>query len=65
MDTFLHGRDRAYTVPQILQFARDNGLKFQGWLDNIRYSVSALLPRADDPLRKQLAVCRSRTSGTP
>jgi SAM-dependent methyltransferase len=54
IDTFLHRRDRAYTVPQVLQFARDNGLKFQSWLDNLYYSISAVRKQPDDPLRKQV-----------
>jgi SAM-dependent methyltransferase len=41
VDTFLHRQDRAYTVPQVLAFATENGLKFQCWLDNLNYSVAA------------------------
>src|SRR5438270_327318 len=53
VDTFLHKTDRAYTVPQVLQFARDNGLKFQAWLDNLLYSVSARIPAEDDMVRQR------------
>src|SRR3954451_23789439 len=53
VDTFLHPVDRAYTVPQVLGFARDNGLKFQGWLDNLDYSISARVPADDDVLRRR------------
>lgn len=45
VDTFLHPQDRAYTVPQLMAFARDNGLKFQAWTDNVTHSVEALLGR--------------------
>jgi SAM-dependent methyltransferase len=53
VDTFLHSTDRAYTVPQVLEFARGNGLQFQSWLDNIHYSLSARIVDADDPLRQR------------
>lgn len=42
IDTFLHQRDVAYTVEQVLAFVRDAGLEFQGWIDNARYSVRSL-----------------------
>lgn len=45
VDTFLHPQDRAYTVPQVLRFAADNGLKFQAWLDNLGYDPAAQLGR--------------------
>jgi len=51
VDTFLHPMDRAFTVPQILQFAQENKLKFQSWLDNLDYSVFAFL-KDEDPVRK-------------
>lgn len=44
IDTFLHPQDRAFTVPQVLAFAADNGLQFQSWLDNLNYSVEAAFP---------------------
>lgn len=50
VDTFLHRQDRAYTVPQVLAFARENGLKFQSWLDNAQYSIAGALPPGH-PLR--------------
>jgi SAM-dependent methyltransferase len=52
IDMFLHRSDRAYTVPQVLQFARDNGLKFQAWLDNLDYSISARMPEDDILLQR-------------
>ena len=54
IDTFLIKFEGAHTVPQVLRFARDNGLKFQGWLDSLHYSVSAYLPDADDILRHRV-----------
>jgi SAM-dependent methyltransferase len=48
VDTFLHTVDRAYSVPEVLQFASDNGLKFQSWLDNLDYSISARIPTGDE-----------------
>ncbi|MBA3653451.1 MAG: class I SAM-dependent methyltransferase [Actinobacteria bacterium] len=53
VDTFLHPSDRAYTVPQVLQFAQDNGLAFQGWLDSVYYSLSARIPADDDIFRQR------------
>lgn len=54
VDTFLHRVDRPYTVPQVLRFGPDNGLKFQGWFDNLHYSVSAYLPTEGDMLRQRV-----------
>ncbi len=53
VDTFLHPSDRAYTVPQVLRFASNNGLRFQDWMDRYDYSLSALVP--DDLLVHLLA----------
>jgi SAM-dependent methyltransferase len=44
VDTFLHPCDRSYTVPQVLEFASSNGLKFQDWMDRRDYSLSGLVP---------------------
>jgi SAM-dependent methyltransferase len=41
VDMFLHPQDRAYSVPQVLQLASANGLRFQDWLDGYGYSLSA------------------------
>jgi SAM-dependent methyltransferase len=41
VDTFLHRRDRAYTVPQCLRLIQDSGLRFQGWIDNFYYYPEA------------------------
>jgi SAM-dependent methyltransferase len=53
VDTFLHPSDRAYTVPQVLRLASDNGLKFQDWMDRHDYSLSGLVP--EDLLIRSLA----------
>lgn len=37
VDSFLHRQDRAYTVAQCVEFARDAGLSFMHWWDNILY----------------------------
>lgn len=44
VDTFLHKQDRAYTVPQVLEFARSNGLQFRTWLDTANYSIAQTVP---------------------
>ncbi|MGH2615090.1 MAG: class I SAM-dependent methyltransferase [Thermomicrobiales bacterium] len=52
VDTYLHPRERAYTVAEVLQLVSESQLKFQGWLDNLDYSVSLHIPKPQDPLRK-------------
>ena len=52
VDTYLHARERAYTVPEVLQLVSESQLKFQGWLDNLDYSVSLHIPNPEDPLRR-------------
>jgi len=37
VDTFLHPQDRAYTVPQLLEFLDAAGLEFQNWIDSAEY----------------------------
>jgi SAM-dependent methyltransferase len=44
VDTFLHARDRAYSVPEVLALVRDAGLAFQGWLDPAPYALPETLP---------------------
>jgi SAM-dependent methyltransferase len=44
VDTFLHVRDRAYTVPELLDFVERNGLRFQCWGDNGPYHPEGFLP---------------------
>jgi len=49
-DALLHPQDRAYSVPQLLEFLNDNGLTFGRWLRQAPYSLQAGLlsqiPRA-------------------
>jgi hypothetical protein len=54
VDTFLHPLDRAFTVPQVLEFAARNDLKFQSWLDNLDYSISASIMDPQNPLRQRV-----------
>ncbi len=44
VDAFLNARDRAYTVPEIMDLAVAAGLRFQSWLDGLHYSPSAVFP---------------------
>lgn len=37
VDTFLHKKDLAFSVPDILELAERCHLEFQGWFDNINY----------------------------
>lgn len=43
VDTFLHPQDRAYTVPQVLEFAHSNGLAFWSWIDPKDYNADSVL----------------------
>jgi SAM-dependent methyltransferase len=52
VDTYLHPRERAYTVPDVLQLIADGGMTFQGWLDNLDYSISFWIRNPHDPLRR-------------
>lgn len=42
VDTFLHPKDRAYTVPQVLELLQSTGLAFQNWVDNHHYWRNSL-----------------------
>lgn len=53
VDTFLHRSDRAYSVPDVLDFAKRAGLAFRSWLDKSLYSVEAVVP-FNHPLRPLL-----------
>jgi SAM-dependent methyltransferase len=37
VDTFLHPQDRAYTVPELLEWVEGADLVFQNWVDSYRY----------------------------
>jgi SAM-dependent methyltransferase len=64
VDTFLHGRDRSYTVDDCIDLVTSAGLEFQGWLINAPYYHHELIEPADEfsalvnalPLRKRWAV---------
>lgn len=53
VDTFLHPQDRAYSVPEVLGFAHDNGLAFWDWTDRLDYSHTACIP-AGHPIHARL-----------
>jgi len=55
VDTFLHAREKAYTVADILQMVAASGLKLQGWGDNYDYSLARLIPDRQDPIREAIA----------
>lgn len=42
VDLFLHPQDRAYNVPQVLDFVANGGLQFQCWSDNKLYYPDVL-----------------------
>ena len=43
VDTFLHRQDRAFTVPQLLEWIEGAGLQFQAWNQNQYYYPDALV----------------------
>ena len=46
VDTFLHGRDRSYTVDECIDLVTSAGLVFQGWLLNAPYYAHDLFAPA-------------------
>jgi SAM-dependent methyltransferase len=52
VDMFLHRQDRAYTVAQCLEFAREAGTSFMHWQDNILYYPEGQLNTSHDFYRK-------------
>jgi SAM-dependent methyltransferase len=74
VDTFLHPQDRAYTVPQLLEWIEGAGLVFKNWVDGFRYwrngawGPDSAIARAVDalPPREHWAVVESlrQTAGT-
>lgn len=55
VDTFLHAREKAYTVSDILHMVSESQLKFQSWADTYDYSLARLIPDRQDPLREAIA----------
>jgi SAM-dependent methyltransferase len=45
VDMFLHPQDRAYTVPQVLEWVESAGLAFQSWMEPAKYEPQAFLPQ--------------------
>jgi 2-polyprenyl-3-methyl-5-hydroxy-6-metoxy-1,4-benzoquinol methylase len=58
-DALLHPQDRAYSVPQLLDFIEKGGLRFGRWIKQAPYSIHcgviASLPQADRLSRLSLA----------
>lgn len=54
VDTYLHARERAYTVADVFALVAESGLKFQGWRDYYDYAVSLRIPNPHDPLRQAI-----------
>jgi hypothetical protein len=46
VDSFLHPQDRAYSVPQVLEWVEGAGLGFQSWMENSFYEPHAHLSPA-------------------
>jgi SAM-dependent methyltransferase len=53
VDLFLHPQDRAYSVPEVMDFVERAGLFFQGWFDNNPYYPDLHFAK-DDPVRKAI-----------
>jgi SAM-dependent methyltransferase len=46
VDSFMHPRDRAYSVPELMKMLGDSGLKFAGWLESGHYYPDAFVSGA-------------------
>lgn len=53
VDLFLHRQDRPYTVSEVLEFVRDGGLAFQGWVHPSLYNPDGAVPE-NHPLYQRL-----------
>jgi len=51
VDTFLHGRDRSYTVADCIDLVTSAGLEFQGWLLNAPYYPHDWFTPGSEPYR--------------
>lgn len=47
VDTFLHRRDRPFSVSECLELVEQAGLAFQGWKENGFYHIDTRLPPSD------------------
>jgi SAM-dependent methyltransferase len=56
VDTFLHRVDRAYSVPEALEFVARNGLKFMRWGEPADYALAGAIPFGDPLLERALAL---------
>lgn len=45
VDIYLHPQDRAYTVPQVLEWVESAGLAFQSWMEPVHYEPQGYLPQ--------------------
>lgn len=52
VDTFLHQQDRAYTVAECVDFAKQAGMSFMHWWDNILYYPEGQLDMSHDFYKK-------------
>lgn len=50
VDSFLHPCDRSFSVPQLLEFVRGQGVAFQGWLDRGQYAPEIYYEKAPELL---------------
>ncbi len=64
VDTFLHPRDRAYTVPQLLDFVERNELCFQTWVDNRYYHPEGVFPSEAQELIDRISTLPEREQWT-
>lgn len=53
VDTFLSGRDRPYTVPDVLDLVEQAGLEFAGWDENALYCADSMIGNAE-PLKSRI-----------
>ena len=65
VDTFLHRRDQAFSVDDLLQLVEGNNLKFQSWLDSFAYNrnLEGLDPNIQD--RERWSIVENLSASIP
>jgi SAM-dependent methyltransferase len=65
VDTYLHPQDRAFSVPEILEFIETNGLRFQNWIDSGEYNLDWEELDRDIPEREHWCIAENLKASIP
>ena len=63
VDTFLHGRERSYTVDDCIELVTTAGLVFQGWFNKAPYYPHDLFASSQPPLPGDKRTAGARRCG--